>query len=126
MVSDLFAYVKHQNESKVDLNYKFDKSTPYEPLKALLCILHPENYSLLPKEFSKLITDPESPLRSPFDYFPEKIKIDPFGGVFEHEYVVELPFLDEQTLMNAYNKIDMTKLSDKDKARNQIALNVVY
>jgi 5'-3' exoribonuclease 1 len=63
-------------------------------MKQLMCIIHPSNASLLPAPFAKLLTDSNSPLRSQVDYFPKEFKIDPYGGVFSHEYIVVLPFMD--------------------------------
>lgn len=75
---------------------------------------------------SKLLTDENSPLRAPFDYFPQSFKIDPFGAIWDHEYIVSLPFLPQEVLNEALETIDMSKLSDYDKSRNQLGSNILF
>lgn len=73
-----------------------------------MTIIHPENYGLLPPVLQNLIKDKDSPLRSPIDYFPSKFRIDPFGGIWSHEYIVSLPFLPEDVLKKAYESVDFS------------------
>lgn len=56
--------------------------------------MHPENSKLLPSPYAELLESPNSILRHPFDYCPTEFKIDPFGGLFEHEYITILPFVE--------------------------------
>lgn len=93
MTSDISLFLKYKAEHLAE-EIKFDLSQPYPPMKQLMCIIHPENANLLPAPFARLLTDPESKLRSPADFYPDKFTIDPYGGVFSHEYIVVLPFMD--------------------------------
>lgn len=74
-----------------------------------MCIIHPENSNLLPAPFAKLLRDPESPLRSPIDFYPNSFPIDPYGGIFSHEYVVVLPFMQQDLIDSVYASIDQEK-----------------
>jgi len=63
---------------------------------------------LLPEPLAKLLTDKEnSLLRTPFDYYPEQCEIDPYGAVFESEYIVILPFVLDEVLRKAYSTVDV-------------------
>lgn len=65
----------------------------------LLIALPPDSAELLPEPFGKLLTDTKnSILRTPFDYYPSEFEIDPYGAVFESEYIVILPFVPNNVL----------------------------
>ncbi|KAL4436223.1 hypothetical protein ABPG74_018207 [Tetrahymena malaccensis] len=131
-----FYYAPMTSDISLFLNYKaqhlsqeivFDLSEPYPPMKQLMCIIHPENANLLPKPFAQLLTDPNSKLRSPVDYYPDKFTIDPYGGVFSHEYIVVLPFMDQKLIDEVYSSIDQAKqLTPQERERNQFGKNIKY
>ncbi|EAS07144.2 XRN 5'-3' exonuclease amine-terminal protein (macronuclear) [Tetrahymena thermophila SB210] len=131
-----FYYAPMTSDISLFLNYKaehlsqeivFDLSEPYPPMKQLMCIIHPENANLLPKPFAQLLTDPNSKLRSPVDYYPDKFTIDPYGGVFSHEYIVVLPFMDQKLIDDVYSSIDQVKtLTPQERERNQFGKNIKY
>jgi 5'-3' exoribonuclease 1 len=45
--------------------------------------MHPVNQKLLPENYRSLLTDPQSPLRVPIDYYPDTFDVDPYGGLYE-------------------------------------------
>lgn len=83
LVNDLYVYLIFKNQNRMKLE-SFALSQPYEPFKQLLCILPKQSYGLLPPCLQDLIKSEESPLRTPYDYFPSSVKIDPYGGKQEH------------------------------------------
>lgn len=92
LVSDLSMYLNYLAESKFDLE-KIVEGTPSPPFKQLLCILPKESIELLPPAFHKAIQDPQSRLRSPFDFYPDEFEDDPYGSIRSHEFVSLIPFL---------------------------------
>lgn len=80
LVADLHQYLAFLNCRGEPLR-PFNKSEPYEPFKQLMCILPRESVQLLPNCLQPLITDVDSPLRAPVDYFPDNVEIDPYGGL---------------------------------------------
>jgi len=79
-----------------------------------MCILHPLNSALLPKPIANLLVDKNSELRSPQDYYPDDYKVDPYGALFEHEFIVILPFMNEEKINSAFNKVDRTQLTPRE------------
>lgn len=79
LVNDLNVYLIYKNQNRIPVA-SFSKSEPFEPFKQLLCILPKQSYGLLPPCLQDLIKNEQSPLRTPFDYFPNEVKIDPYGG----------------------------------------------
>lgn len=74
----------------------------------LLLTIPVSSSSLLPDPLAKLLTDKEnSLLRTPIDYYPESCEIDPYGAVFESEYIVIMPFVLDEILRKAYNTVDV-------------------
>jgi 5'-3' exoribonuclease 1 len=58
LASDLYLYVQHKNQESAGqstLSWSYD--APFAPLQQLLCVLHPENDSLLPAPLAKLLVD---------------------------------------------------------------------
>ena len=65
---------------------------------------------LLPKPYQMLFT-PDSPLTK---YYPEEFEMDPFGAVFESEYIAKLPYVDELLLNEYYEKVSIEQLSEHE------------
>ena len=87
----------------------------------LLIALPPMSAGLLPKPFANLITDTaNSILRTPFDYYPSEYEVDPYGAVFESEYIVILPFIPTNVLFKAYESVDLKLLSQEETERNTL------
>ena len=82
LASDLYEYVKQKNKSG-EFELSFSHDAPFPPIKQLLSIMHPANNRLLPESYRHLLTDMNSPLRSPIDYYPQTFDVDPYGGLYE-------------------------------------------
>lgn len=72
---------------------------PSKPFQQLLSVLPPKSSNLLPKPFSNLLSDNESPLK---EFCPTEIVIDLDGKSREWEGLVLLPFLDYKLVRNIY------------------------
>ncbi|EGR32559.1 hypothetical protein IMG5_077960 [Ichthyophthirius multifiliis] len=127
MSADISLYIEYK-QSILSQTIKFDLSQPYQPMKQLMCIIHPENASLLPPKIAQLLTDQtNSPLRNPIDYYPEEYRIDPYGGVFAHEYIVVLPFMEQELIEKVYNSINWdSEISPEDIQRNLFGRNLKF
>jgi 5'-3' exoribonuclease 1 len=90
-------YLNYLAESGGKLN-DLDLGQPFEPFKQLLCILPKESCDLLPEPFQQYLRNPESPLRSPIDYYPDHFEDDLYGSVRAHEAVSLIPFLNHETV----------------------------
>lgn len=104
LVGDLHQYIKFLNSSGATVR-PFNKSQPYEPFKQLMCILPRESAQLLPLCLQPLIVDEKSPLRTPVNYFPDNVEIDPYGGLQEHEFIHILPFIDQDKITEVYTSV---------------------
>lgn len=76
-------------------------------------MLHPTNSNLLPPEYAQLLTSEYSLLRHPKDYYPNEFDVDPYGSIWEHEFIALLPFLDQSVIDQAYNSVDFDSLPEK-------------
>lgn len=45
-------------------------------------------------------------MRSPNDFFPDQVKVDPYGGKSEHEFISILPFIDQELITKSYDSVD--------------------
>lgn len=102
LLTDLQYYLQSmivQNQQLV----KFDLGQPFEPFKQLLCILPKESAELLPANFQNLITDVNSVLRNPIDFYPDQIESVTYGSIRAHEAISLIPFLDQVAITTAYD-----------------------
>jgi 5'-3' exonuclease len=65
---------------------------------------------LLPKPYQMLFAQ-DSPL---LKYYPEEFEMDPFGALFESEYIAKLPYVDEALLNEFYDKVKLEHLSEQE------------
>ncbi|CAD8157271.1 unnamed protein product [Paramecium pentaurelia] len=114
MCFDICAYLSRNQIQKI----QFGQSKPYDPFQQLLLILPPHNANLLPAPF-RVLYDMESPLRSPFDYYPDEYEIDPFGAIWEHQFICKVPFMNSDLLSSEYQKIDKSQLNELEKQRSK-------
>ncbi len=125
MISDIYEYIKYMNSNNIK-NPDFQLSRPFDAFKQLLLVMPLESIALLPDEFSNLVTNSQSILRNPFDYYPENFEIDPNDAYYESEFIAVLPFLGNDLLEKAYQGVDQSQMKKELKERNSIGKNIVY
>jgi len=125
LVSDLSNLMTYLNLPQVTDNLiKFERGKAYDPYKQLLLILPIGSIHLLPEPLRSTITNPEAPLNK---YYPLEFDVDPFGAVFESEYIAKIPYVDEQLLDEEYNKaIKAAALTSEELRRNRLGSNYIY
>lgn len=90
MPSDILYFMKNTPK---DLDFKFTKGKPYQPIEQLAMIIPPQNANMLPRPLKNLINDPKSPL-APF--YPIDFEFDKLvGGKRIYSYPRLPPFIDE-------------------------------
>jgi 5'-3' exoribonuclease 2 len=91
--SDLKNIERFENDCK-----SFQLAKPFNPVEQLLAVLPPDSVHAVPKESQWLMTDPESPI---IDFYPNDVPVDPNGKAMPWLWVVLLPFIDEDRLLDA-------------------------
>lgn len=124
LVSDLSTLMTHLKLP--DNNYEslisFELGKPYDPFKQLLLILPAASSHLLPEPFRNLVSDPNAPLHP---FYPLEFVLDPFGAVFDSEYIAKIPFVDDAILTSEYEKA-LKNVSSEDSLRNDHQENLQY
>ncbi|CAJ1016832.1 XRN 5'-3' exonuclease N-terminus/Xrn1 helical domain/Exoribonuclease Xrn1 D1 domain/Xrn1 SH3-like domain containing protein, putative [Leishmania lindenbergi] len=92
----------------------FEVGKPFQPHQQLLAVLPPMSYLSMPKAYWPLLRSPSSPLAK---YLPEHIVIDREGARAPWEGIVLIPFIDERTLLAAYESVQQN-VSPEDAANN--------
>ena len=98
---------------------KFAEDSPFEPFKQLLCILPKESADLLPPNFNWLLNTPESPLRTPVDYYPDHIQSIPYGSTRAHEAISLIPYLDQATVLIIISRSIRPTINKQKKLHKQ-------
>lgn len=94
----------------------FEKGEPFTPLLQLLSVLPPQSGNFLPSSYEHLMVSPDSPL---LPFYPPDFTVDPNGKKNSWEAVVQIPFLNEQALIDAVSGIDhMHELKKTERLRN--------
>lgn len=102
------------------LRTAFIRGEPSLPFVQLLSVLPPSSSYLLPQPFRTLFTDPNSPLvRAGF--YPKSFSIDYEGKTKEHMGVALLPFVEVETIREAYTPI--AKNLKNSYVRNSVGRN---
>jgi 5'-3' exonuclease len=95
---------------------KFDQGRPFTPLLQLLAVLPPQSSHLLPNPYAKWMTDLKGPLTK---YYPREFISDPNGKRNAWESIVQIPFIEENVLIQTLSTLDHTiSLSKTERARN--------
>lgn len=117
MPSDILYFMKNTPK---DLDFKFTKGKPYQPIEQLAMIIPPQYSNMLPKPLKNLINDPKSPL-APF--YPIDFEFDKLvGEKREYSYPRLPPFIDEY--IRPVIKETFSKFTKTEKKRN--TLNTEY
>lgn len=91
-------------------SFEFEKGDPFPSLAQLLSVLPPQSAGLLPKPLAELMTHPSSPLT---EYYPPDFTSDPNGKRQSWEAVVQIPFIDADTLLDTVERIlEKDQMSD--------------
>lgn len=89
---------------------------PFTPLMQLLSVLPAASGRHLPPPYSKLMTDPMSPLAS---FYPPDFEVDANGKRNDWEAVVKIPFIDQDDMLEVLATIDhKTALTPQERLRN--------
>jgi len=89
---------------------------PFTPLMQLLSVLPAASGRHLPLPYSKLMTDPASPLAS---FYPPDFEVDANGKRNDWEAVVKIPFIDQAEMLKVLATIDhKTALTPRERLRN--------
>ncbi|KAI9921006.1 hypothetical protein PsorP6_000630 [Peronosclerospora sorghi] len=93
---------------------KFEQGLPFRPFEQLLGVFPSGSSHAIPKPYRWLMSDPESPI---LDFYPKEIPVDPNGKAMPWLWVVLLPFIDEDRLLEAMKEPN-EKLTETEKKRN--------
>lgn len=93
-----------------------EPSTPFTPVQQLMGVLPPYSSHAVPEGCQWLMTDPQSPI---IDFYPEDVKLDPNGKKMTWQWVVLLPFIDEERLKKHVGDVEHT-FTQEEKERNQL------
>ena len=98
----------------------FELNEPFSPIEQLMAVLPEDSSHAIPKLSRWLMSDPESPI---IDFYPKEILCDPNGKAMPWLWVVLLPFIDEQRLLDA---MDQSKWTEYEKLCNARGLDDGY
>ena len=76
----------------------FELAEPFKPVEQLLSVLPEDSSHAVPKGARWLMRDEESPI---IDFYPKDVPCDPNGKAMPWLWVVLLPFIDEERLLDA-------------------------
>lgn len=51
-------------------------------------------------------------------FYPNEFEVDPYGSQYESEYLVLIPFMDQKLLLEAYDSLDLSQLTESEQNRN--------
>ncbi|KRY67924.1 5'-3' exoribonuclease 1, partial [Trichinella pseudospiralis] len=100
----------------------FELGKPFLPFQQMLAVLPPASRNLLPEPYQDLMINPDSPL---IYAYPEDVERDMNGKKYEWEGILKLPFIDEETLLNAVYPLNGA-LNDDEKRRNSFGKCYLY
>jgi len=93
----------------------FEDSEPFRPIEQLMAVLPKESADALPAPCRKLMLDPKSPIA---DFYPEEVELDPNGKPMPWLWVVLLPFIDEDRLLEELRRI-YPQFDEESQDRNR-------
>lgn len=93
----------------------FNEGQPFRPFEQLMGVFPSGSSHAIPKPYRWLMSETESPI---IDFYPKDIPVDPNGKAMPWLWVVLLPFIDEERLLEAM-KIGNDQISEAEKKRNE-------
>ena len=75
-----------------------ESSKPFNPVEQLMAVLPSDSSHAIPASARWLMCDSESPI---IDFYPKDVPVDPNGKAMPWLWVVLLPFIDEERLLDA-------------------------
>lgn len=93
----------------------FEEGQPFRPFEQLMGVLPAGSSHAIPKPYRWLMSESESPI---IDFYPKDIPVDPNGKAMPWLWVVLLPFIDEERLLEAL-KPGNEQLTEAEKKRNE-------
>lgn len=88
---------------------------PFKPFDQLMAVLPSQSSHCLPSVLAQLMKDPNSPI---IDFYPTEFKEDPDGKRYRWQWVVLLPFIDQQRLIDTIQPLE-SKLTEEEHQRNK-------
>ncbi|XP_021920765.1 5'-3' exoribonuclease 1 isoform X2 [Zootermopsis nevadensis] len=105
-----------------NLELNFDMGKPFLPFQQLLAVLPTASKTLLPVPYQQLMSEKESPI---FHFYPSEFKTDLNGKKQEWEAVVLIPFIDEESLLEAMAPCE-DLLTKEERRRNSHGPMLIY
>ncbi|KAJ7522389.1 hypothetical protein O6H91_18G008700 [Diphasiastrum complanatum] len=105
-----------------DLEITFFLGKPFKPFDHLMGLLPVASANVLPEAYSRLITDPNSPIS---DFYLQDFEDDTDGKGNISWDVARLPFIDESRLLAQTSKIEQT-LMESERRRNYAGSDFLF
>lgn len=100
----------------------FELSAPFCPIEQLMAVLPSDSANALPEPFRPLMLEKDSEIA---DFYPTDVPVDPNGKAMPWLWVLLLPFIDEQRLVEIVAPIIET-LNPEDAARNELGGSYIF
>ncbi|EEA05616.1 5'-3' exoribonuclease, putative [Cryptosporidium muris RN66] len=101
----------------------FSQGVPFSPYQQLMAVLPPNSgKKCLPFKLYQMMSDEKSPLK---EFYPDKFKEDPNGNKQRWKWIVLLPFINQEKLLEHVKPLEV-HISDIDKIRNRHGMNIIY
>ena len=92
----------------------FELSTPFSPIEQLMAVLPSESATALPEPCRDLMLSPTSEIA---DFYPRDVPVDPNGKAMPWLWVLLLPFIDEERLVETVAP-KLAELTPEESKRN--------
>jgi 5'-3' exoribonuclease 2 len=109
------------NIERFEKDVEFGESEPFRPFEQLMGVFPSQSFHALPSCMSWL-SEEGSPI---FDFYPKDIKVDPNGKAMPWLFVVLLPFIDADRLLEQIRK-EYAKMTPEETARNSFGNELIF